>query len=338
MVGILGMTELRKNILFDRYGHESEFNLSQELRTADALRLVGAEFHGTTVDANFWAETVSGAAAAIAQIEHDVTLSSGTGNDGYAHLESVQRARFVFAHPMLYRGAIRITDDTVAGNDRLWGAFNVSGSAPQNGFFFALDETGALSINSAVGGSVTSVASANWNGSITAYTVDADLHAYEIHYLILSVEFYIDHVLVHTVTAGAANISGEFDLPIGALSRNSASGVASADLDVHASIILRSGRLSTSPVHLHHPVGTTAATIAKRGLGALHRIIVAAVTNNARVIIYDNIAASGTIIFDSGAMGAQTQPFFIEIGAVPFFIGLTFSVSGANCSLTLVYE
>lgn len=62
------------------------------------------------------------------------------------------------------------------------------------------------------------------------------------------------------------------------------------------------------------------------------------VAQNSRVIFYNNTAASGTILWDSGAMGAQTQPFSLDMGHLPFDIGLTLVISGANSNVTVVYE
>jgi hypothetical protein len=333
--------ELVKAILEDRHGHAGEFNFMRDMRVSIPHRLVGTAFHGTTIDSNFWNTTVSGAGAAVAQADTDLTLSSGTANSGYAHLNSVQTARFIFAHPMLFRAAVRISDSTVAGNTRRWGVFSVDGSDdPLEGVYFQLDENGVMAIESVTGGTPATIAQADWNGDLTGYTVDANIHAYEIHYFVMRVEFYIDQVLVHTINAELqpTNPVSEFTLPISATSVNSASGTTSGDLDVHAAVIIRLGKATTDPICKVHPTGQTAEVVAKYSPGALHKLIISSVTNNAQIVIYDNTAASGTILFDSGAMGAQTQPFELDFGGLPFFTGLTFKVITANAALTLVYE
>ena len=330
--------EVVKAIIEDRHGHAGEFNFTRDLRTATPHRVVGSAFHHDTLDPNWWTEATSGAGAAVSQADHDVTLSSGTANDGYAHLQTKQVARFVFAHPMHYRAAVRLPVVAVAENVRRWGAYTVSGSDPQDGFYFEHDDTNGLVLVHATAGTPTTVASADWNGDLTGYTPDTSIHAYEIHYYVLRVEFYIDEILVHTIIPTTANLVGEFHLPAAATSVNSASGTTSADLDVHAALILRVGKSSTDPIANVHAAGTTAGVVAKDGPGAVHKLVISAVLNNARIILYDNTAASGTILFDSGAMAAKTDPYTVDFGVLPYYTGLTYSVTGANAALTLIYE
>ena len=52
-----------------------------------------------------------------------------------------------------------------------------------------------------------------------------------------------------------------------------------------------------------------------------------------------NTVAAGTVLWTSGSMGAQTQPFTIDfIKGLPFFTGLTFDIVTANSTVTIVYE
>ena len=62
------------------------------------------------------------------------------------------------------------------------------------------------------------------------------------------------------------------------------------------------------------------------------------VVDNAQVVLYDNTAASGTILWDSGTMGSQTIPFDINFHSLPFSNGLTLVISAANCNVLVIYE
>jgi hypothetical protein len=67
-------------------------------------------------------------------------------------------------------------------------------------------------------------------------------------------------------------------------------------------------------------------------------MLVSGVVNNSVITLYDNTAASGTILWASGAMGAQTLPFGVDLHQVNFFTGLTLAITAANSTVTVVYE
>ena len=76
----------------------------------------------------------------------------------------------------------------------------------------------------------------------------------------------------------------------------------------------------------------------KIGSGILHSIAVSGVANNSVVTLYDNTAASGTVLWSSGAMAANTVPFSIGLQGVTFFTGLTLEITAANSNATVSYE
>jgi hypothetical protein len=101
---------------------------------------------------------------------------------------------------------------------------------------------------------------------------------------------------------------------------------------------MRSGPDITLPRNYYHAAGTTAGTVLKRGAGQIHGLTISQVSNNAVVTIHDNTAASGTVIWTSGAMGANTVPFNVDLRGSQFETGLTLVVSGANASVVVIYE
>ena len=59
--------------------------------------------------------------------------------------------------------------------------------------------------------------------------------------------------------------------------------------------------------------------------------------------IYDNTTNTGTILYSTGTMAIANQsnnlPFdVVGIKGMPFFTGLTFEITTANCNVTITYE
>lgn len=323
--------------LKDIHGRPGEFSQIRDLTMAEPYRVVGVIFNGTTIDTNFWTSAVNGAGAANTQATNLLTTASGTANSGYAQVTSVRRGRFIFAHPMVFRMAGRVTVASVALNTRRWGVGAPSaGAAPTDGFWFEQSAAGVLSVVCSNGGTPTSVASGSFNGQVTSYTLDTNVHAFEIHYFVMQAQFFIDNVLIHTFTPTTANLSGDLTLPIFWSSTNTASGTTSGVFECWASIIRRLGRNTTQPI-TGRQVGT-GTLVLKRGPGSVHTININTVSNNAVVTLYDNTAASGTVLWASGAMTALTQPFDVNLQDVQFTTGLTLDVTAANATAVVVYE
>jgi len=341
--GYAGGGDRRRVILSDRARFDGRLSPIGGLQVDEPYRLAGVPFEGATVDSNFWAAINSGAASAAGQTGSVATVTSGTANSGYGQMSSVQKARFMFAHAHLYRAAIRVPDVTEAGVTRRWGAFSVSTVTPQNGTYFELDEAGALSVVCITGGTPTATASGSFNGDTATdgangtYTVDANVHAYEIAYFTTGAWFFIDDVLIHELIPTTAPFSVTSSVPITSTAVNSAGGTESGSLETWNAIINRMGRAVTSPTSHFHAVGQTAGTVLKRGPGEVHLVTLSAISVNSVVTLYDNTAASGTILWTSGAMPAQAQPFSVGLG-MPFQTGLTLVVSAADAGATVVYE
>ena len=88
----------------------------------------------------------------------------------------------------------------------------------------------------------------------------------------------------------------------------------------------------------YHAAGTTAGVTLKVGAGILRKAIVSQISNNSAVTLYDNTAASGTVLWTSGALAANALPFEVDFDGVNFSTGLTFVVATANCSIVWIYE
>lgn len=323
--------------LKDEFGFKLQFSPMRDMKVTEPFRVVGTSFEAA-IDTKFWTAATSGAGSASGVANAKATISSGTANSGYGTMASVRSARFQFAHPMQFRGAYRVTDTTVALNTRRWGPHSISTVTPQNGCYFELSAAGALSVVNVSAGTPTAVASGSFNGDGGAtYTLDTNVHAYEIIYFTMGVWFYIDDVLIHKITPTTAPVSETLTVPINMTSVNTAGGSTSGTLECWNATIIKLGRDVTKPIS-HFQDGTVAAEVLKIGAGELHSIAISDVSNTSNIILYDNTAASGTVIWNSGAMSAKTEPFSVDLHGLGFYTGLTLAIVTQNSKVTVIYE
>lgn len=310
-----------------------------DLRTVEPFRLVGSGFDAS-IDTRFWTAANSGAGSAAGVASGIATLTSGTANSGYGKIQTNRKARFIFAHPHQFRAACRLPDTTEANVTREFGPFNTSAAVtPSDGFSFSFDGTGALTLKCYKGGAVSySQASGGFNGEVTSYTIDDNVHAFDIQYFIMGAWFWIDGVLIHKFTPTTGAFCDTLTTTATAYSKNSAGGTESGVLEVWAMNIVRLGRDQTNPMSYYHAAGTTAGVTLKVGPGILRRAIISQISNNAAITLYDNSAASGTVLFTSGAMTANAMPYFLDFDGLNFSTGLTFVVATAACSIVWIYE
>lgn len=309
---------------------------SGAIATDETFRLVGPQFIGSSLDTSFWTLANNGTASGAAVAGGLVTLTSGTDNSGSGSIQTVQHARFLFVNPNLYRGAVRVTALSVAENTRRWGAMTVTAGSPwtlDGGFYFSLDGNDVLSINYKTSGSgANTVNSGSFNGDVTSFTMDTDVHAYEILYYEMEVWFTIDGVLIHKVTPTTAKLTDDFNLHAAAESVNSASGTSSGVLEVFAASILRIGAESTTPICFHS--GANGTNVLKLSPGKLHRIVVNEARTNNVITIYDNTSATGTQI---GVINSANEGSFEY--QCEFQVGLTVVQGGGTASdITIVYD
>lgn len=334
----LRATPVDVHLLEPSTGFHARMTPIGDLRVVEPYRLVGTVY-GAAIDTRTWTASNSGAGSAAGVANGLATLTSGTANNGYGQITSVRSARFIFAHPHQFRAAARFPDPTEMNNTRRLGAYTLSGVAPQDGFAFEVDGSGNLSCVAYRGGATSySASSGSFNGDVASYTLDTNVHAFEILHFVMGAWFYIDGVLIHKLTPTTATLCDTLTLPCTAQSINSASGTESSDLEIWSMNIARLGRAQTAPMNYYHAAGTTAGVTLKSGPGAFRKLVLSQIANNSAVTIYDNTSASGTIIFASGAMPANTTPFDIDFGEISFSTGLTFVVATAACSLVFVYE
>ena len=295
---------------------------NNSLRTAETYRLVGTIFSGTTLDPNFWTPTIYNGGK-ITQTGGEVLLSTDGQVNATSSYRTVRSARYIGASANMYRAQIQQTAG-VTNNMRNWGAYSTT-----SGAFFKLEGT-TMSVCTRKSSVSTCVPSTSWNSS--SFTLDTNVHTYEIYMNNKNVWFAIDDTVVHKVTASTATWSDTLTLPVNMENYNMNGASGSATTSVRVATINRLGPLNTDTIYFR---GTTAATnVLKYGAGTLHRITL----NNpggTLITVYDNTSAAGSVIavIDTPA---TANPVTLEYN-VPFSNGLTIVTTG-TWDYTVAYE
>ena len=305
-----------------------------DIRVAEPYRLVGQSFKGTTIDTAFWTPTNGGTASGYALANAVVTLTSGTDFNGYGQITSAQKARFVAGIPNIFRGLIRIPVLGITGSKQRWGAFTVSSQAPVDGVFFTYDDSDILRVNHCHGGTIEYVASGAFNGEVNNYTMDTNVHQYEITYYLGKLQFFIDGVLIHTFIPTDHQLSQAWALPVAVHTVNEPTGNISADIELWIAMINRIGRPDSDPIFKHQADAVTASVL-KSGAGRLRRILYGKHPDGGTITLYDALTATNTIAVIAPPNGASPTVYDLDLN---FYTGLTYTTSTAGMDVTFIYE
>lgn len=303
-----GMTALRDRLTAERY-------------TVGADSLAdGVGIYWTTTNASGGTTTSSGGEGLVQ------TSTAATGS-------SVSVSPTMDYHPgqvNWFNSAIRVGDTGTAGNIRRWGAFTVSGTTPQEGYYYELSGT---TLNAVVvkAGSATATAVASWSKNATApFTLDTNFHQWEIRYTANTVWFYVDTVLRHSVSGTTSPITTTLNFPI-CLQNTKTSGGTNIVLGARN---VGMGRFGRRPAH---SVQSTTSTVAGSAsnvtlLAASWSRKGATVHNDSTAILYLKLGAS-----------SSTTDFTVKLQAdqyyeVPFgFLGIitgTWASATGNARMT----
>lgn len=326
-----GWLQCQTNAFVDDSGFVQDLTPFGEVIANPLYRVAGSVFPGSTLDTNFWTPAI-GVGGTVSTTNGLVTIATGTTANNAVSLTSVYAGRFVGGYPNKTRQLYTLGDTGTVNNVRQWGIGDAA--TPVNGAFFELNGT-TFNLVTIKAGTRTVVANGTFNGPEGLFfTIDTLPHFYEILTTPETIWWYIDQELVHTSNY-TTTWSSTMNLYLIHTNTNSGGSTTNVNAYLAASLVMREGLQSVQPVSKMIQ-GATAGTTLKIGAGGLRRGIVSNITNNATVTLYDNTAASGTIIWASGAMGAQTVPFPLDFGDVEFSIGLTVVITvGANLYLAI---
>lgn len=314
----------------DSYGFEVENTPIGEMRMVEPFRLIGATFEGSSIDGNFWTTAATGTAAAIAQGNAQLLITSGTASGATVTAFSVRRARYVGGAAMRYRAVLQL-DAPTANNTRRWGiGWGATMPTITDGAWFEMNGT-ALTVTTMKGGTPANVTT--FNGHLgTTYAPGTTVRTYEIYWTNSRVYFVVNGDLLHTVSASAATWANTMNFHAFADSVNSA-GASSVTLAIRVMTIYRLGKSDTQPIY-KNITGNAATWVLKNGPGILHKLIFNN-TLGTSFIIYDNTSAAaptiGTVTTASASLGSWDY-------SLPFFNGLTIVTTGNSLDMTVVYE
>jgi len=314
-------------------GKTAQVSPMRGLSVFDQVRLCGTPFHGATKDPNFWSETGTGANGSITQGGGQVILTTTADSGSAAVYTSVRIARYISGSSNKFRAVVRFPDLGSASNNnvREFGAFTAT-----DGFLFQLN---ANVFNIVVRKASTAdqvIPKASWTGTYAAaFTLDTNVHTYEIQWTNSSAWFFIDDNIVHTVKGETAPSTATLTFPV--RSRNVNTGIGPAvSLNIRTMAILRMGHEKSRP-HWKYSNDAVSATVLKYGPGTLHGIING--NNKGTLALYDSVttgALSGQIIlFDlTQCVG------FIQCGieGLDFGTGLIMVQTDVASETCIIYE
>jgi len=327
----------------DQWGNSIHVSPAGWMDVNQPYRLVGTAF-GSAIDANFWTATNNGTGSASGVATSIATITSGTGANAWAQMFTIRLARFIFNNAMKTKQLILIPIVTTANTNRYWGAMTATaGSAGVlptviDGFYFNLNGSGVLSVNSRNnGGTVNSISSGSFNGEVSTYIVDTNVHAYEIVYYIAKCQFYIDNQLIHTFTPTTAPLTATCTLQLGTIATTS--GTNSGSIQMWAGTIHRLGRDLTCPIY-RHQAGALANTVIKIGAGTLRAVVINQWLTGTTISLYDSATTTNAIaLIVPTTIGGTHQelPMTLTYG-IEFYTGLTLTVVGGSTDVTVIYE
>lgn len=325
------------SFLSDHYGFKGELTPMGEMRVSETTKLVGTTFVGTTVDPNFVSVSNTNGGTTT-QANANLILATNTTPNGATVAWSIIAGRYSAGNPMRYRAVMQLGDTGVIDNSRRWGiGWGSTMPTISEGAFFQLDGT-TFQIVLLKGSVPTIIQNGSFNGQTgDTIEIDTNVHVYEIYWTNYRVWFVYGDKILHTFEASTETWADTMSHYAGMDNVNSNGLNTNQLLYCRVFSISRLGPLRTQP-RSKYQSGTTAANIHKYGPGTLHGVIISGVAQNSVITLYDNVAASGTIIWSSGTMGSQTQPFSLEFHDLPFSIGLTLAITGASSNITTVYE
>lgn len=162
--------------------------------------------------AGFWTSTTANGGSTTSSGGEGL-IQTSTGPTGSAQLSSTTVVYFP-GQVGWFNSAVRFNNTGTANNIRRIGVYTVSGTTPQDGFYYELNGT---TLNAVIvkAGVATATDSTAWSRVVEApFTLDTNYHSFEIRYTANTVLFYIDNVLRHRVSGTTASITATLNFPI----------------------------------------------------------------------------------------------------------------------------
>lgn len=311
----------------------------RNLRTANTKRMFGSNF-GANIDTTYQYTITNGNGGTTTATSGVATLATNTTANGNTTLITKPKIRYLSGRNNLIRIQARFGDTGGANNVREFGIYVDA----NNQYNYRLSDT-TFSVVLKKAGIETVISSGSFNGSGSGstgtYTVDTSFHSFEILVSGSRIQFVIDNQPLHVFSATSTSLVASLVGNVFMSNTNSGGSTTNRVLDTIAISASQIGDAVNNPLYYNIDAVAETRTL-KSGGGTLQSISIGRLGGaNALITIYDNTAASGTIIarFDLTANSAfGTHVFGIE--GVNFYNGLTYVTSGTmtNGSVTLFWE
>jgi len=324
--------------MLDTFGVGAMTSPSGMLRTTSTIRLVGAALASVTgqLDTVFWGSTAVG--SGTTSIDGQLVLGTRYTANSQVVVQSTRTARYIAGQNNYYRAQTRLPA-TNGACVRRFGAYTTT-----DGYFFELNGNARIIVTRR-GGVDTKVVSGSFNGDGgNAYTLDENVHTYEIYWTAKSAWFCVDDVIIHKVEGNLAPLSNTQTLPVRQEVINSAGNTQPNTIEVRTATINRMGSMTSLPIH-RNVAGATQALL-KDGAGNLHRIMInTAGAAGATLRLYDGLQSAATWqtwgTFNTGVGSSTTISgqgnFTFDFAGAPFYTGLYVINTGA-ADLSIIYE
>lgn len=295
--------------------------------------LVNGPFLGNALDPQFWTTTGSSGSGATTVSQSVASLSTGATANSVALLETTLIARASPTHPNALRTNVYTPDGGTANNVRRIGVDDGT-----NGFGFVINGagTGNLGIYTRkAGGAISDTYVLNGNAGATVNWT-AGKHLLEIEYLTSAQYFFVDKVLVHTITPSTTPTTANLNLPIRFTNTNINGSTTNVTMDVWTAAIRKLGNSTARPTYKH--ITGAATTILKISPGTIYSIIIGKTVGT--VSVYDNPSGLTTNPIVNLDLSGPSPAAIWNFGTLglDFLNGLTIVTTSSNVDLAVVYE
>lgn len=314
-------------------GFSQRVNQIGEAVFQQPIVLVNGPFLGVALDPQFWTTTGSTGTGATSVLNSVASMTTGATANSSALLQTTIIARAAPTHPNSLRTNVYTPDSGTSNNVRRIGVDDGT-----NGFGFVINGAGAGNVGiytRKAGGAISDTYVLNGNaGSSVNWT--AGKHTLEIEYLTSAQYFFLDSVLIHTITPATSTTTANLNLPIRYTNTNINGSTTDVTLDIWTAAIRKLGNSVARPIYKH--ISGAGTTVLKISPGTLYTLVIGKA--GGLVNVYDNgagVATNPIALID--LTGGQTTANTWNFGSlgVDFLNGLTV-ITTDSPDLTVVYE
>lgn len=318
------------------YGLKVGISPMSELRTTPHYKLIGSNF-SNNFDTNYWAKiNISGTGQADVGSGHMIIFNGTTQNSSML-VTSFRSARYMAGSANYFRGVVRCPSGVIPSGtiDKRWGAY-----LPSDGFYFEQNTSGLALVCRKLGSDSNRVFNGQFNGIFgSEYTLDENVHTYEIIYTNSKAYFTIDGDLLHTFTGSTSPLTTTLNLKCSAEVVAGGNCQTNNTLNIRTMSISRLGEATSRPIYKN--INSLGSGVLKDGPGTIDTIVFASKGgNNNYLSLFDSISTATGILY--GPLDTSTiLTNEISFGGqgLDFYSGLYYQLAGSTtANLTIIYE